>query len=238
MAKIANAKATLQDAGDVKAVWQLIPDFKMGTISLDDFTAVHDSADELQKEYAKKDVELTGVRGNRDDKVRQLAELITRFRSGIRSVYGPGASVSSDNRVLGKDHSNLLPNMPRFMSFRPGFSKEEFHESAGVEIKNQRLRPSITAPARSGSRRVLRFTLTWRPSGLAPCPRIRPVRFNASIAARSAESGTSIATGVPLSVTVIVSPLAARLTYRPRCTFRSLIPTVLITLLEGVSSSD
>jgi hypothetical protein len=93
MAKIANAKATLQDAGDVKAVWQLIPDFKMGTISLDDFTAVHDSADELQKEYAKKDVELTGVRGNRDDKVRQLAELITRFRSGIRSVYGPDSAV-------------------------------------------------------------------------------------------------------------------------------------------------
>ena len=93
MAKIANVKVTLTDAGDVKAVWEAIPDFKMGSISLNDFIAVHDDADVLQKEYAKKDIELTGVKGNRDDKVRQLGDLITRFRSTIRGVYGPDSAV-------------------------------------------------------------------------------------------------------------------------------------------------
>jgi hypothetical protein len=93
MAKIANVKATLKDAADVKAVWEALPDFKMGSISLNDFGAVHDEADVLQKEYAKKDVELSGVKGNRDDKIRQLGDLITRFRSGVRSVYGPDSAV-------------------------------------------------------------------------------------------------------------------------------------------------
>ena len=93
MAKIANVKATLKDAGDVKAVWEAIPDFKMGSISLNNFIAAHDEADVLQKEYAKKDIELTGVKGNRDDKVRQLGDLITRFRSAIRGIYGPDSPV-------------------------------------------------------------------------------------------------------------------------------------------------
>jgi hypothetical protein len=37
--------------------------------------------------------ELTGVKGTRDDKVRQLGDLITRFRSAIRGVYGPDSPV-------------------------------------------------------------------------------------------------------------------------------------------------
>ena len=89
MAKIVNVKAALQDAGDVRAVWAAIPDFAMGSVSLKDFITVHDQAEVLQKEYAKKDIELTGVKGNRDDKVRQLGDLITRFRSTVRGVYGP-----------------------------------------------------------------------------------------------------------------------------------------------------
>jgi hypothetical protein len=88
MAKIANVKATFEGAGAVKAVWQTIPEFKLGTITLDDFMAVFADAEALQKEYATKDVELTGVRGKRDDIVRQLGELITRFRAGIRAAHG------------------------------------------------------------------------------------------------------------------------------------------------------
>jgi hypothetical protein len=93
MARIRNAKATLDDANAVKAVWQMLPDFKLGAISLNDFTGVLDAADLLQKQYVTKDVELTGVRGNRDDKVRQLGELVTRFRSSIRGAYGPDSAV-------------------------------------------------------------------------------------------------------------------------------------------------
>ena len=64
----------------------------MGRIALDDFIAIHDAADGLDKQYAKQDVELTGVKGTRDDKLLQLSELVTRFRSGMRSVYGPDSA--------------------------------------------------------------------------------------------------------------------------------------------------
>jgi hypothetical protein len=89
MAKSAKVKATLVDAVDVKAVWEMVPNFVMGDVSLNEFTAICDAADSLDKEYAKKDVELTNARVNRDEKARQLADLVTRFRSGIRSIYGP-----------------------------------------------------------------------------------------------------------------------------------------------------
>ena len=89
MARIASIKATLNDAGGVRTVWEAHPGFTMGSVSLNDFIAVHDAVDELDKDCAKKDVELTGVKANRDDKARHLGELITHFRSGMRSTYGP-----------------------------------------------------------------------------------------------------------------------------------------------------
>ena len=82
MAKIAKVKLVLSDAVDVKAVWNAIPDFKMGGISLNDFIAVHDETDSLDKDYSTKDVELTGVKNKRDEKAQLLGELVTRFRSG------------------------------------------------------------------------------------------------------------------------------------------------------------
>ena len=44
----------------------------------------------------------------------------------------------------------------------------------------------------------------------------------------SGGKGANKATGVPRSVTMMVSPSAARPTYRPRCAFKSLIPIVTI----------
>src|SRR5262245_45467189 len=92
MAKNPGVKTVLKDAGSVRTVWESIPDFKMGDVSLDDFVAIHDATDASQKEYVRKDVELTGIKGKRDDKARQLSELITRFRSGMRSMYGPDSA--------------------------------------------------------------------------------------------------------------------------------------------------
>jgi hypothetical protein len=93
MAKIPHVKSTLSEAEDIKTVWQSIPDFKMGTLSLTDFVDVQRAADELQKGYTQKDVELTGIRGNRDDKVRELRDLVARFRSGIKSAYGSNSAL-------------------------------------------------------------------------------------------------------------------------------------------------
>jgi hypothetical protein len=89
MAKTAKVTSTLRDAHDVQNVWVSIPNFTMGTVSLKDFNEAYEAAQEMNKDYASKELELTGVRGNRDDKVRELSGLITRFRSGMRSIYGP-----------------------------------------------------------------------------------------------------------------------------------------------------
>ena len=89
MAKIVRIKDTLVEAHEVQTVWEKIPDFKIGPISINDFMAARNAAESMDKDYSTKDVELTGVRVNRDEKARQLSELITRFRSGIRSAYGP-----------------------------------------------------------------------------------------------------------------------------------------------------
>jgi len=92
MAKRSNVKATLEDAEKAKTVWQAHPEFKIGEISLKQFTAVLDAAVGLSKEYASDSVALTGLRVSRDDKVEQLNDLLTRFRSGIRAVYGPDSA--------------------------------------------------------------------------------------------------------------------------------------------------
>src|SRR5262249_2358297 len=92
MAKNRSVNLTLTDAGSVRTVWEANPDFKMGSISLNDFITALDATTELDKEYAKKDVELTGVKAARDDKARYLTELVTRFRSGMRSMFGPDSA--------------------------------------------------------------------------------------------------------------------------------------------------
>jgi hypothetical protein len=88
MGKSTKVKATLGEAVQIRAVWATIPDHKMGNTSLNDFVALQEAAINLDKEYATKNVELTGLKNNRDEKVRELQDLITRFRSGMRSTYG------------------------------------------------------------------------------------------------------------------------------------------------------
>jgi hypothetical protein len=89
VAKTTKVKATLGDAVSIRAVWATIPEFKMGSTSLNDFIALEEGTANLDKEYATKGTELTGVKNNRDDSIRRLSALITRFRSGMRSTYGP-----------------------------------------------------------------------------------------------------------------------------------------------------
>jgi len=89
MAKTPKIKTTLAEALNVQSVWQTIPDLKMGTISLADFTAALAAADALAKQHAGNAVERAGLKANRDDKTLQLGELVSRFRSTVRGMYGP-----------------------------------------------------------------------------------------------------------------------------------------------------
>jgi len=83
---------TLLEAHDVKTVWEAIPDFVMGDVTLEQFIAAQNAADTLSKTYSAKENELTGVKIARDNKFSELSSLITRFRSGMRSTYGPDSS--------------------------------------------------------------------------------------------------------------------------------------------------
>ena len=89
MAKNPRANETLKKAGRALAVWQTIPDFKMGSVSLNDFTTALNATDTLSKQHINHTVEGAGLKANRDDKARQLNELVVRFLTGIHSTYGP-----------------------------------------------------------------------------------------------------------------------------------------------------
>ena len=89
MARNINPKVTMTEGKTVQTVWTGISSFKMEDVGAKDFNAIYDEAVELNDAYDKHKLELTGIREHRDDKLRQLNELITRFRSGMRSTYGP-----------------------------------------------------------------------------------------------------------------------------------------------------
>jgi len=89
MAKAINPKVTITEGKTIQTIWTGIPDFKMGTIGADEFNAAYAETVALNETYEAKDIELTGIRERRDDKVRQLNGLVTRFRSGMRSTYDP-----------------------------------------------------------------------------------------------------------------------------------------------------
>jgi hypothetical protein len=93
MAKTVKIKQTLSEAHDVKAAWETVPDFKIGDLSLNDYLAVLSAADALDKEHIKSNVTHTGLKAKRNDKLREVSELITRLRSGIRGAYGPDSPI-------------------------------------------------------------------------------------------------------------------------------------------------
>jgi len=65
-----------------------MPDFKIGDVRLRDFSTLHDEVRELIDAYLKKRMELKNLKHERDAKVRDLSDLITRARSGIYSQFG------------------------------------------------------------------------------------------------------------------------------------------------------
>ena len=89
MAKTVKVKSTLEEAASTRTVWESNPDFKLGNIGLNEYTSVYTAAKELDEDYAKKDVELSGALSKREEKVRELHALVVRFRKGILAYFGP-----------------------------------------------------------------------------------------------------------------------------------------------------
>ena len=89
MAKTVKVKSALEEAAGVKTVWESNPDFKFGNIGLNEYTSVYTAAKELDEDYAKKDVELSGALSKREERVRELHALVVRFRKGMIANFGP-----------------------------------------------------------------------------------------------------------------------------------------------------
>ena len=88
MAKTVKVKSTLEEAASVKTVWESNPDFKLGKAGLKDFTAVYTAVKELDDDYAKKDVELSGALSKREEKAGSYTLLTLGYREGCPVLRG------------------------------------------------------------------------------------------------------------------------------------------------------
>lgn len=88
MAKTVRVKFTLEAAAGVKTVWEKYPDFKLGDVGLNDFITLYETAERLEKDYAKQEVELSGALTRREEKSRELSDLVVRFRKGMFAHFG------------------------------------------------------------------------------------------------------------------------------------------------------
>src|SRR5438876_5618819 len=89
MAKNLKVKETLQDAEKVATVWKESPELTMGDLKYKDFDAIYAAADKVIKDSLGREAELVGLKKQRDDQIRQLHDLVTRFRSVARAHFGP-----------------------------------------------------------------------------------------------------------------------------------------------------
>ncbi len=61
----------------------------MGNLKYNDFAAILEATDGLIRDTLGREAELVGLKKKRDDQVRQLQDLLTRFRSVARAHFGP-----------------------------------------------------------------------------------------------------------------------------------------------------
>lgn len=82
----------LSDADRIIDTWTANPDFKLGTVTLDQLKT--ERADLATADLAVETMrtDLTGLMNARDDKAKVLFDIVTRARSGFRAVYGPDSS--------------------------------------------------------------------------------------------------------------------------------------------------
>ena len=88
MAKAVDVKIALEDAVRIKTVLESNPDFKVGKFGLQDLETAYAATKEVFEDYVKKDFELSGVLGKRDQKARELWSLVVRFRRAIQASFG------------------------------------------------------------------------------------------------------------------------------------------------------
>jgi len=58
-------------------------------LKLEDYVKFFNTTETLDGTCAQRETELEGLKHKRDDEMRKLQEVVTRFRSGMRSYFGP-----------------------------------------------------------------------------------------------------------------------------------------------------
>ena len=86
------ADRVLPEAAKIIDTWTANPDFKLGTLTLVDFTKARDEAATADALVETKRTDLSGLMNARDDKLGALHELSTRARSGFKATYGADSS--------------------------------------------------------------------------------------------------------------------------------------------------
>jgi hypothetical protein len=82
----------LAEAGKIVDIWTANPDFRLGEVDLNAFTAAREKLTTAHATVESKRTELTGLVNARDDQSQLLHELVVRARSGFRATYGPDST--------------------------------------------------------------------------------------------------------------------------------------------------
>ena len=92
MAKSVKVNSTLKDAGKVHSVWKEDVNFVVGETKFDDFAALFNAAEGLNKDCAEEDAQLAGLKNTGDEKARQVARhrhSLPQYRTwSLRSWFG------------------------------------------------------------------------------------------------------------------------------------------------------
>ena len=89
MPRPSSTKEVLDLGRKVIHVWQENPAFTLSDLKLEDYVKFFNATETLDGTYSQRETELEGLKNKRDDEMRKLQEVISRFRSGMRSYFGP-----------------------------------------------------------------------------------------------------------------------------------------------------
>jgi len=106
MRKHIKATTALTLGRQVAEIWKANPSYRMEEVKLEDYVTFLEATNALDKTFAQREVELAGIKAIRRDQIYKLYSLVTRFRSGMYSHFGPdslqygqaGGTRSSDRK--------------------------------------------------------------------------------------------------------------------------------------------
>jgi hypothetical protein len=82
----------ITDTNRIVDTWTANPDFKMGTVTMETITAKRDALGQADEAVEATRTKLAGELNTRDDLALELIDLVTRFRAGLKAVYGANST--------------------------------------------------------------------------------------------------------------------------------------------------